>query len=65
MTIKSELVITDNFGDKTKVFWDGERFSVVAQRTPGGHSITNTILLNPREASELADFINSNERGGK
>ena len=65
MTIKSEYVLTDNAGETLRLIWDGERFALIAHHTPGGHSITNTVILNPREASELAAFINSTEKGEK
>ena len=49
-------VITNNKVDKLTVKWDGVRFGIVSGLGYGD----DVVILNPREAQEVEDFIHEN-----
>ena len=54
-------VITDEPTENIRIHWDDERFCIANWENCyafGGKTIK--IILNPREAQEIADFINEN-----
>ena len=53
-----ERVITDNFGERIVLKWDGERFYLIQENKGSPRAvITTTIILNPQEANDLVYFI--------
>jgi len=58
--MKAEYIITDNEGEKITVKWDGERFGII-EDFGSRDRFPVVIILNPREAHDLASFINSQE----
>ncbi len=53
-------IITENSEETLQITWDGERFALIHIHYPvgpGGFSLPKTTILNPREASEVAAFI--------
>ena len=56
-----EKVITNNTEESIRVYWDDVRFCIANWERCycfGGKTIKT--ILNPREAQEIADFINEN-----
>ena len=49
-------VILKNRNEQILIRWDDTRFSLTQEQT----TQMKTIVLNPREAQEIADFINEN-----
>ncbi len=52
-----EKVLTDNAYEKVTARWDGERFALVWESDLLGTKRMNVILLNPREMSDLVEFV--------
>ena len=64
ITKKQEKVITHEPTETIMVKWDGTRFAVLTIKLPmhrylkpRKHYATEIVLLNPREARELTQFI--------
>lgn len=57
-------VITNEIEERIEVKWDGVRFGVVKTMKPEPEmpQSFSIIILNPREAQEIANFINENNR---
>ena len=49
------LTITDEMIESLRINFDGERFALV--HTNKAKAVTKTIILNPKEAQEIARFI--------
>lgn len=52
-------VITDEVRERIVAKWDNTIFSIT-KRNPVSYDLPKVIILNPREAQEIANFINEN-----
>lgn len=50
-------VITDNTEERIQIGWDGERFIFFQMTKSNPVWKAKIIILNPKEAKEMADFI--------
>ena len=53
-------IITDNAAEKITIQRDNVRFGLTTSQVKYRTTLRNVIVLNPREAQEIADFINEN-----
>lgn len=54
-------VITDEKIEQISIHWDNTRFGLIAWRgSNSAQGLIRKIILNPREAQEIANFINEN-----
>lgn len=53
-------IITDNSIEKIQISFDGERFALLGEikYLSRSNSLQGVIILNPKEAKQLAEFIN-------
>ena len=55
-----EKILTDHKGQRLSIKWDGTRFSLVEEwDARHGYGGLWPIVLNPREAQEISEFINA------
>ena len=55
---RTKQEITNEPSEELSIVWDGERFALIHKdKTMPDLPINKVIILNPREAKEISDFI--------